>query len=376
MPQFSAFKGTFLECGHISPTELLWMVYFWIAGAGTTMIQNFTSLSTQTVVNWLRFIEQAVAYRQDVTQPKLSGEVGVDESKFSRRKYNRGKSVGDGSWILVGVERLVKWVSGREMHHAGNIAVYPVMNRNAATCRAFLERFVLPGSVISTDEWKGYRDKDIHELMTKGLSKAEIKKKYQCTKNDHGPGKFPGGGGCHYTVNHSKTFKDPDSGVDNNLVEGVNNGLKIRIPRQQRKYNKIYHPLLCAAFRMRFGRLLWPEVWLAIANITYSEGALAEPPIVFGMEDPHDLDGAFGDQDYFDSFAKDDAAAAKAEEQAAQDSEDEVGNSGQEVDLEQELLDLAANAAMTVEDAVDEITGGAMRTASAAELKAMQKSKK
>ena len=38
----------------------------------------------------------------------------------------------------------------------------------------------------------------------------------------------------HATVNHSKYFKDPVSGVCTNTVEGLNNGLKMKIAARNR----------------------------------------------------------------------------------------------------------------------------------------------
>ena len=85
-----------------------------------------------------------------------------------------------------------------------------VERRDADTIRSVVRANVLEGSIIHTDEWRGYI----------GLDNA-------CNV-------------VHHTVNHSSFFKDPVTGVCTNTVEGLNGALKRSIPAQFR--NNRYAP--------------------------------------------------------------------------------------------------------------------------------------
>ena len=92
--------------------------------------------------------------------------VEIDESKFWKRKNNKGHEV-DGVWVLGLVERTKN----------KKILFIPVQNRSKNTLTPIILRYVKKGSIIYTDKWKGYRD----------LSKYYI----------------------HLTVDHSKKLKIP-----------------------------------------------------------------------------------------------------------------------------------------------------------------------
>ena len=102
--------------------------------------------------------------------------VEIDESKFGKRKYNRGHRV-EGVWVLGLVERTVE----------RKILFVLVKNRKKETLTTIIRQFVYPGSIVYTDCWKGY---------------TEIHKYYE-----------------HHTVNHSIGFKDPISGIHTNTIE-------------------------------------------------------------------------------------------------------------------------------------------------------------
>jgi ISXO2-like transposase domain len=128
--------------------------------------------------------------------------VEVDETKMGRRKYNKGHKV-DGVWILGMVEKTTQ----------RRIIAVPVEKRDTGTLNRKILQFVHPGSIIHTDKWKGYTD----------LEKVGYK---------------------HYVVNHSKHFKDPETGIHTNTIEGNWSGLKVKVPKRYRTKELIHFYLL------------------------------------------------------------------------------------------------------------------------------------
>ena len=91
----------------------------------------------------------------------------LDETKVGKRKYNRGHRVED-AWVLGGVERTPE----------RKVFAVIVPNRSAETLIRLIDQYVLPGSILLTDCWKGYNQlSSINEYT-------------------------------HFTVNHSQNLKN------------------------------------------------------------------------------------------------------------------------------------------------------------------------
>ena len=110
-----------------------------------------------------------------------SVEVEIDESKFMHRKYHRGLYV-EGKWYLGMVER----------GNPGNCILVQCPNnrRDAATLLPLIQHNVLPGTTIISDQWAAY-----NQLQNLGY--------------------------VHQTVNHTLFFRDPNTGVHSNTIEGT-----------------------------------------------------------------------------------------------------------------------------------------------------------
>ncbi|CAG8629480.1 10323_t:CDS:2, partial [Scutellospora calospora] len=103
--------------------------------------------------------------------------VEIDESKFSKRKYHRGRKV-NSVWVIGGIEKTDE----------SKIFLVIVEKRDKETIREIIEKHVEKGSIVHTDYWGGYSG--IHEL-----------------------------GVTQKTVNHLKNFINPESGVHTNSIE-------------------------------------------------------------------------------------------------------------------------------------------------------------
>ena len=94
----------------------------------------------------------------------------IDESLFSRRKYNRGRIVED-QWIFSAYDIVTK-----------ERLLIPVAHRDAATFLPIIIQWICPGTEIWSDMWAAYRG-----LAAQGFQ--------------------------HGTVNHTLHFVDPATNV-------------------------------------------------------------------------------------------------------------------------------------------------------------------
>lgn len=147
-------------------------------------------ISSKTTVDWFSFYREVLVHHMECAS-KLGGPgviVEIDEAKFGRRKYNRGKRV-DGQWVFGGIERESK-----------RLFVIPVERRDKPTLLALIKKWIHPGSTIHSDCWKSY----------------------DCLAEE---------GYLHHTVNHSENFINPVDGTHTNNIERVWRDIRFTIPR-------------------------------------------------------------------------------------------------------------------------------------------------
>ena len=104
--------------------------------------------------------------------------VKIDESKFRKRKYNRGRLV-EGQRVLRGI-----------CHEDKEIFLVPVASHDKETLIPLLKDRIRPGSIIYSDCWKSYNCLTEHDFS-------------------------------HLTVNHSHNFIDPHMGFHTQNVESM-----------------------------------------------------------------------------------------------------------------------------------------------------------
>jgi transposase-like protein len=109
--------------------------------------------------------------------------VEIDESKFSKRKYNCGRSLREG-WVFGGIER-----QSRKMFFSF------VIDRTEITLLDIIKRRILPGSVIHCDMFRSYVNLELHGYTV-------------------------------FRVNHSENFVDPSTGAHTQNIESAWGRLK------------------------------------------------------------------------------------------------------------------------------------------------------
>ncbi|KAK6012480.1 hypothetical protein OSTOST_22372, partial [Ostertagia ostertagi] len=143
----------------------------------------------KSIIFWTQCFREVIVdyYTNNVT--RIGGPntvVQVDETCIVRRKYNVGRIVRQ-EWLIGGIQDGTKLVF-----------VEVTDNRSSENLDTIIQKYVLPGTVIRTDMWKGYNN-------LKNL------------------------GYIHETVNHSENFVDPATGVHTQRVENMWSHLKSKI---------------------------------------------------------------------------------------------------------------------------------------------------
>lgn len=224
-------SNTFFQGSHLTCKMILRMAYFWLSKASHKQISIYLGLARQTLTDFIGHFRQLVSSTLEEEDTVIGGEgvvVEIDESKISKRKYNRGHPV-RGVWIVGGVEKTTE----------RRIFLVAVQRRDRNTLEEIIRKHVALGSIVRTDLWKGY-----------GFLKEDL---------DY----------VHETVNHSLNFKDPATGVHTNSIEGTWAGLKRCIQMRYRTEEGISNHLLEFIWRRKHCNNIWEGFIEALKVIHY-----------------------------------------------------------------------------------------------------------
>jgi len=159
------------------------------------LITRELSISCRTVVDWSSFCREVCAYWVEQESRMIGGAgvvVEIDEAKFGKRKYNRGRWL-DGTWVFGGYERASK-----------NCFVVPVPSRASDVLLDVIKAWIKPGTTVVSDCWRAY----------------------DCLSSE---------GFVHLSVNHSYNFVDPASGAHTQNIERTWREVRGGIPRFGRR---------------------------------------------------------------------------------------------------------------------------------------------
>jgi transposase-like protein len=207
------------------------IAYLWLTRCSSLTITTHTGHATDTVSAYKKHLRQLVTDSLDTDDTIIGGDgiiVQIDESKFGKRKYNRGHRV-EGAWVLVGVEITADRKVFAEV----------VENRTESTIVEVLQRHVARGSTIWTDCFSSYKNLSrIFNIV-------------------------------HQTVNHSVEFVDRESGVNTNTVEGTNYALKNFVPPRNRTITHLENHLNEFVWRRKHGLCLWESFLSCLKSTEY-----------------------------------------------------------------------------------------------------------
>ena len=103
----SIWDGTIFGGTHVEKTTIIRIIEMWMFCNGSKQIEYDTGVNKNTISLILKKMREIMVANYYNNFPKLGGKdiiVEIDESKFGKRKYNRGKHI-EGVWILGMVER-------------------------------------------------------------------------------------------------------------------------------------------------------------------------------------------------------------------------------------------------------------------------------
>lgn len=217
--RISAVRNSFFANSRLECREVLLIGYLWLTGCSTSTIIALTGHSKPTITDYLGHYRDLIAGCLENEDVMVGGEnvfVEIDESKFAKRKNNRGHAV-EGCWVVGGVERTTE----------RRIFIEVVPDRTRETLINVISRHVLPGSIVLTDLWRGYLG--LEDIL----------------------------GVQHRTVNHSLSFRNPVNDTHTNTIEGTWCGIKRKIPIRNRNSDTIDRHLMEFIWRRKNQENLW-----------------------------------------------------------------------------------------------------------------------
>ena len=158
-----------------------------------TTICLLTNLSDDTIRYYEKISRKVYLQQQSQSTIQLGGngiEVQIDEALVRKRKYHRSRYKKQ-IWIFGMIEN-----NNRDDR---KIFLQIVRDRTALTLIPIIQQHVKQGTIIVSDEWRGYR------------SLSEL-------------------GYRHETVNHSLTFVNEETGYSTNRIEGLWSHLRRSFP--------------------------------------------------------------------------------------------------------------------------------------------------
>jgi len=185
-------KHSFFAGSHLSFSNIVKLIYFWANRYPQHIVVHELGIGHTTVVDFYNFCREVCSVVLQEQSEQISGPgkiVEIDESKFGKRKYNRGKRV-DGCWVFGGIER---------DSNPPKCFFVTVSDRSAQTLIPLIKCWIPPETTIVSDCWKSYSS-----LASEGY--------------------------IHDTVNHSIQFVS-DSGAHTNHIESRWNALKRSLSR-------------------------------------------------------------------------------------------------------------------------------------------------
>ena len=152
--RISIRHGSFFSRSHLDFSTILYLIHGWIHELPQKYMQMTLKISSpNTIVDWYKFCREVCIDILMKDNRKIGGPghvVEIDESKFGKRKYHKGRRV-EGCWVLGGIDRETK-----------ETFFQVVPDRSAETLLPILIDNIHPESIVISDCWKAYHTLSQH----------------------------------------------------------------------------------------------------------------------------------------------------------------------------------------------------------------------
>ena len=109
------------------------LTYFWCWDLPNDFVQIQLGIgSNKSIVDWYNFCREVCTVVLERESMQIGGQniiVEIDEAKFGKRKFHRGKHV-DGTWVFGGIKR----------ENNQNLFLVPVEDRSAETLVPLIQK--------------------------------------------------------------------------------------------------------------------------------------------------------------------------------------------------------------------------------------------
>ena len=183
----SLSANTFFENLHFPIAKYIYLFYYWASQTSITIASEHFNISETTLINHYNFCRDICSWKLLQRPIRLGGPgiiVETDESVFVKAKYNIGHAL----------NRSQRWVFGLYDTQSKQGYLTFVNARDRDTLLPIIQQVVVPGSIIHSDEWAAYN---------------------AILSLPHPQPYHP------FTVNHSRNFVHPITGVHTNRVESM-----------------------------------------------------------------------------------------------------------------------------------------------------------
>ena len=225
--------GSFLTRSKLSLGQSLMLIYLWALKMPVEQTAIMIGTSERTVVDWNNLIREVCSSKfAHEAEPTLGGPgrvVQIDESLVYKAKHNRGHALFEQPKWVFGIYDVSEKVGAVEF----------VESRTAEVLLPLIRKHVIPGTEIHSDQWPAYTH----------ISDMDVQPPF-----------------IHRAVNHSRFFRDPQTGVHTNNVEAYWSSIKRRFKMLNGTSRALTPSYLDEhMYRERFGRT-YSEMFTSIAN--------------------------------------------------------------------------------------------------------------
>lgn len=97
--------GSWFSDSNLTLENIVLLTYFWVYRVEQELVEHELGISHSTIVDWYNFSREVCLSILELNSQRIGGPgkvVEIDESKFGKRKYHRGRRV-DGVWVFGGI---------------------------------------------------------------------------------------------------------------------------------------------------------------------------------------------------------------------------------------------------------------------------------